>query len=140
MVGVDDKLIGSRVHLEQHILPLAGGFISVLCTHAFCRVLPILAICRIIGDTQGNEVRKLGHFAQPKVVGFYFVAFVFVFFHWLLGYGQFRLAVQHITAQFHTDAIFQFDASALRRKRCRVAFAATTAASGKTGQKYRRHE
>ncbi|MNN60620.1 hypothetical protein D3C81_1758140 [compost metagenome] len=51
MVGVDDKLIGGCVHLEQHILPFAGGFIFVLCAHAFCRVLPLLAVCGIIGDT-----------------------------------------------------------------------------------------
>ena len=140
MIGVDNQLIRGRVHLEQHILPLAGGFVFVLCPHAFCRVLPLFAVGFIIGDAQGDEVRKLGHITQLEVVGFYLIAFILVFFHGKLCHGKFCFTVQHIIAQLHADAVSQFDASALRRKRCHVAFAATTAASGKTGQKHRHHE
>ncbi|MPM93460.1 hypothetical protein SDC9_140597 [bioreactor metagenome] len=114
MVGVDDQFLRGCVHLEQHILPLAGGFIFVLCAHAFCRVLPILAVCGIIGDTQGDEVRKLGHFAQLEVVGFYLVSFILAFFHGQLCHGKFCFTVQHIFAQLYAYAVWQGDAGGLR--------------------------
>ena len=104
MVGVDHQLVCLGVHLEEDVLPLTGGFVEVLGAHAAGGILAFIAVGRVVGDADGDEVVQLAQAFDGDVVGLDLVALVFVLFGGLFRHRQIDGPVQDEIANVHGDA------------------------------------